>query len=118
MCIRDRLIDDKGYITEGSSSNAWILKNNTLITRPISNSILNGITRTSLIKSLKLKKLKIKERPFNLKDIRTADEAFITSATQFVMPVIRVDNIKIGNGKVGKNAELFKNSYMEAVQLK
>ena len=117
-CDEAWLIDDKGYITEGSSSNAWILKNNTLITRPISNSILNGITRTSLIKSLKLKKLKIKERPFNLKDIRTADEAFITSATQFVMPVIRVDNIKIGNGRVGKNAELFKNSYMEAVQLK
>jgi len=79
---------------------------------------LKGITRTSLIKALKKKKIKLIEKRFNIKDIKNANEAFITSATQFVMPVIKVDNNKIGNGKVGKYAHVFKDAYMEAIQLK
>ena len=54
---------------------------------------------------------------FNKKDIKVANEAFITSATQFVMPVVKVDNILIGNGKVGKYAHIFREAYMEAIQL-
>ena len=57
------------------------------------------------------------EKKFKMKDIRVSDEAYITSATQYVMPVVRVDNIKIGNGRVGKYAEIFKKVYMEAVKL-
>ena len=116
-CDEAWMIDSEGYITEGSSSNAWILSNNKLITTPANNSILKGITRTSLINALNKKKIKFEERRFNKKDIKNADEAFITSATQFVMPVIKVDNIKIGNGKIGKNAHIFKKIYMEAVKL-
>ena len=112
------MVDTEGYITEGSSSNAWILIKDKLITTPATNSILNGITRTSLIKALNRKQIKIIEKKFNLNDIKKANEAFITSATQFVMPVIKVDKIKIGNGKVGKNAHVFQNAYMEAIQLK
>ena len=117
-CDEAWMIDSEGYITEGSSSNAWILINNKLITTPANNSILKGITRTSLIKALKKKKIKLIEKRFNIKDIKNANEAFITSATQFVMPVIKVDNNKIGNGKVGKYAHVFKDAYMEAIQLK
>jgi len=117
-CQEAWLIDEDGFITEGSSSTAWILKKNILYTTPLSNSILNGITRHTLIKGLNKNKLKLIEKKFNMRDIKDADEAFITSATQFVMPVIKVDNIKIGSGKIGKYAHLFKNAYMEAIQLK
>ncbi len=116
-CQEAWLIDEDGFITEGSSSTAWILKKNILYTTPLSNSILNGITRQTLIKGLNKKKLKLIEKKFNMKDIKDADEAFITSATQYVMPVIRVDNLKIGNGKIGKYANLFRKAYMEAVKL-
>tara|TARA_B100000401_G_scaffold438418_1_gene386935 strand:- start:1179 stop:2030 length:852 start_codon:yes stop_codon:yes gene_type:complete len=117
-CEEAWMIDAEGYVTEGSSSNAWILIKDELITTPATTSILNGITRTSLIKALKKKNIKLKERRFNKKDIQNADEAFITSATQFVMPVVKVDKTKIGNGKVGKYAYIFKDAYMEAIQLK
>ena len=112
------MIDPRGFITEGSSSNAWILIKDKLITTPATNSILKGITRTSLIKALKKKKIKFSEKRFTLKDIKNADEAFITSATQFVMPVVKIDKTKINKGKVGKYAHIFKDAYMEAIQLK
>ena len=117
-CDEAWMVDSDGFITEGSSSNAWILINKTLITTPATTSILKGITRTSLIKALKKKKIKLSEKRFSLKDIKKADEAFITSATQFVMPVIKINNIKIGRGLIGNYAHIFKNAYMEAIQLK
>ena len=116
-CQEAWLIDEDGFVTEGSSSTAWILKKNILYTTPLSNSILNGITRQSLIKGLKKNKLRLIEKKFNIDEIKEADEAFITSATQYVMPVVSVDNFKIGNGKVGKYASIFSKAYMEAVKL-
>ena len=116
-CQEAWLIDDDGFVTEGSSSTAWILKKNILYTTPLSNSILNGITRQSLIKGLKKNKLKLIEKKFHINDVKLADEAFITSATQYVMPVVSVDKFKIGNGRVGKYADIFKKIYMEAVKL-
>ena len=116
-CEEAWLLDDDGYITEGSSSNAWIVKNKTVITRPVSSSILNGITRSTLIKSLSKVGYKFIERRFNINDIKDADEAFITSATQFVMPVIAVDNIKISNGRVGEFAKTFKEIYFKYISL-
>ncbi len=117
-CDEAWMTDADGYITEGSSSNAWILIKNKLITTPTSSSILKGITRTTLIRSLKNKNIQLIEKRFNKKDIKKSSEAFITSATQFVMPVIKIDNNKIGNGRVGKFAQIFRESYMEAIQLK
>lgn len=117
-CEEAWMIDSDGYITEGSSSNAWILVEDKLITTPANNSILKGITRSSLIKALKKERIKFIEKRFNKNDIKTANEAFITSATQFVMPVVKIDNTLIGNGKVGKYAYIFKDAYMEAIQLK
>ena len=117
-CEEAWMIDSDGYVTEGSSSNAWILIKNKLITTPATTSILKGITRTSLINALKKESIKLIEKRFNKDDIKTANEAFITSATQFVMPVVKVDNILIGSGKVGKYANIFKDAYMEAIQLK
>ncbi len=116
-CEEAWLLDDDGYITEGSSSNAWIVKDKTVITRPVSSSILNGITRSTLIKSLSNVGYKLIERRFNINDVKDADEAFITSATQFVMPVIAVNNIKIGNGRVGEFTQIFKEVYFKYISL-
>ena len=113
------LINKDGFITEGCASNAWILrKDNTLITHPSNNSILTGVTRTSFIKGLKKHSIKFKELKFKIKDVRNAKEAFATSATQYITPVIKINKIKIGNGKPGKFASIFRNVYMEALQLK
>ena len=112
------LIDDNGFITEGSSSNAWVLVGKTVYTRPVSSSILNGITRKTLIKGLKKHGYIFKEQKFSVNDIRKSKEAYITSATQYVMPVVKVNNKKIGDGKVGKFAKIFKEIYLESVQLK
>ena len=117
-CDEAWMTDANGYITEGSSSNAWILIKNKLITTPTSSSILKGITRTTLIRALKNENIQLIEKRFNRKDIKKSSEAFITSATQFVMPVIKIDNNKIGNGRVGKFAQIFREAYMEAIQLK
>ena len=112
------MIDDNGYITEGSSSNAWVLIGKTVYTRPVSSSILNGITRKTLLKGLNNYGYSFKEKKFNMNDIRKSKEAYITSATQYVMPVVKVNNKKIGDGKVGKFAKIFREIYLESVQLK
>ena len=112
------MIDDNGYITEGSSSNAWVLIGKTVYTRPVSSSILSGITRKTLLKGLNKYGYSFKEKKFNMNDIRKSKEAYITSATQYVMPVVKVNNKKIGDGKVGKFAKIFREIYLESVQLK
>lgn len=111
------LLDDNGFITEGSSSTAWILdKNNILRTSSLKNNILPGITRETFLKGLGKHKTRFKESSFNIKDIRSSKEAFITSATTFVTPVNMVDNIKIGNGKPGKFAPIFLDIYKKALK--
>jgi D-alanine transaminase len=95
-------VDDKGFVTEGGSSNAWIVdRDGRLITRPIDNAILRGVTRTTLIDVLRRENIELVERPFTVEEARTAREAFITSATNTVMPVVRIDGKPIGNGVPG-----------------
>ncbi len=95
-------VDDEGRITEGASSNAWIVdKEGRLITRQIDNDILRGITRTTLIDLLRREKIELVERPFTVAEAKAAREAFITSATNILMPVVRIDDQPIGNGAPG-----------------
>ena len=109
------LIDD-GYITEGSASNAWIIKNSsTIITHPSNTKILRGITRDTIFKILKKNNFKIKERAFNLIEAKNAKEAFLTSSTLSVLPVVKIDNYNISNGKPGditKKIMLLYNNYI------
>ena len=107
-------LDKKSYITEGSSSNFWILnKNNILITRSLDGKILAGITRDSILNCAKNKNIKVEEKKISLDNIKDCKEAFITSASSFVTPVIQVDNIKINSGKVGKFSNLLRKTYLE-----
>jgi D-alanine transaminase len=95
-------VDRDGYVTEGASSNAWIVdKDGRLITRQIDNAILRGVTRTTLIDVLKREAVELIERPFTVAEAKAAREAFITSATNTVMPVVRIDGLSIGNGAPG-----------------
>lgn len=96
------LVDDNGYVTEGASSNAWIVdKEGRLVTRQIDNDILRGVTRTTLIDVLRRAAIEFVERPFTVEEARSAREAFITSATSIVMPVVKIDGHPIGNGAPG-----------------
>jgi D-alanine transaminase len=91
-----------GYVTEGSSSNAWIIsREGKVITRPADSGILRGITRTVLLNVLKAQGLELEERPFTREEAYAAREAFVTSASQCVMPVVRIDGRPIGNGAPG-----------------
>jgi len=95
-------VDRDGHVTEGSSSNAWIVtKSGKVVTRQADNGILRGITRTVLIEAIKAQGLELEERPFTADEAYGAREAFITSASQIVMPVVRVDDRAIGNGAPG-----------------
>jgi D-alanine transaminase len=95
-------VDPQGYVTEGGSSNAWIVdREGRLITRQVDNAILRGVTRTSLIDLLKREKIELVERPFTVEEAKAAREAFITSATNIVMPVVKIDGKPIGNGAPG-----------------
>ena len=95
-------VDHHGFVTEGASSNAWIVDSEgRLITRAADTAILRGITRTTLIDVLEREGLELVERPFTVAEAKTAREAFITSATNIVMPVVAIDGQPIGNGAPG-----------------
>ncbi len=107
-------LDDKSYVTEGSSSNFWILnKDNVLITRSLDGKILAGITRESILNCAKEKNIKVIEKNISLRDIQSCNEAFITSASSFVTPVVQVDGMIINNGKVGSFSKLLRKTYLE-----
>jgi D-alanine transaminase len=98
-------VDRTGHVTEGSSSNAWIVTmNGKVVTRQADTSILRGITRTVLIDAIKAQGLELEERPFTAEEAYGAREAFVTSASQIVMPVVRIDDRPIGNGAPGSVA--------------
>ena len=95
-------VDKQGFVTEGSSSNAWIVtKNNTVVTRHVDHAILKGITRTVVLDIIAAEGLKLDVRPFTIDEAQQAREAFITSASQTVMPVVKIDGRPVGNGAPG-----------------
>lgn len=105
-------VDDKGFVTEGSSSNAWIVtKEGRLVTRQADHAILKGITRTVVQEVLKDHGIALEERPFSVEEARQAREAFITSATQVVIPVVRIDGHPVGNGAPGLIASALRRDF-------
>ncbi|MDA0687378.1 MAG: D-amino-acid transaminase [Proteobacteria bacterium] len=108
---------EDGYITEGVSSSAYIVKDGVIITRPLSNSILPGIRRRTLLELAERESIGIEERLFTLKEALEADEAFISSATTMALGVVDIDGNKIGDGTPGpvtmKMRELYTNRVLE-----
>jgi D-alanine transaminase len=96
------MIDDHGCVTEGASCNAWMISaDGDIITRPAESGILKGITRTVLIELLQREGLRLVERPFTVEEAKAAKEAFNSSATGLIMPVVSIDGAPIGDGKPG-----------------
>lgn len=102
---------EDGYITEGGSSNAFIIKDNKLISRKNNEKILSGTTRQAVLKLLELEGLSFDERPFTIEEAYDADEAFYTSASVFVMPVISIDDRVINDGIPGNLTLKLRNLY-------
>lgn len=111
------MVDDAGFVTEGSSSNAWIVtKAGKIITRDATQSILRGVTRTALTNICTALQMAIEERPFTLQEAYDSGEAFNTSAVALVVPIIELDGHKIGDGKPGPVARRLYEEYRAYVR--
>ncbi len=109
-------VDEAGFVTEGGSTNAWIINNEgILVTRPPENAILNGITRRRLIALAESRGINVEERAFSLAEAKSAREAFLTSTTAFVTPVVQIDGTTLGNGRPGSQTLGLRELYAEFI---
>ena len=102
-----------GFVTEGTSNNAYIVKNGQIITRALSNDILHGITRSAVLRFAEEAQMELVERNFTIDEAQSADEAFVTSASTFVMPVVEIDGQTLGAGMPGPIATRLREIYLE-----
>jgi D-alanine transaminase len=106
------LVED-GYVTEGTSNNAYFVKNGKIVTRPLSSDILHGITRKAVLRMAAEAQMEIEERLFTIDEAKEADEAFVTSASAFVMPVVEIDGVALGDGTPGPIAKRLREIYLD-----
>ena len=111
--VDDAWMVEDGHVTEGSSNNAYIVKDGKIITRNLGHEILHGITRAAVLAYAEAAQMQIEERPFTIDEAKNADEAFITSASTFVMPVVEIDGVTLGDGKPGKSALRLREIYLD-----
>ena len=105
--------EENGVVTEGTSNNAYIVKGGKIITRHLSEDILHGITRAAVLRFAKEAQMAVEERAFTVDEAKGADEAFVTSASAFVMPVVEIDGAKLGAGTPGPVATRLREIYLE-----
>ncbi len=111
--VDDAWMVQDGFVTEGTSNNAYIVKGNKIITREASPDILKGITRTAVLRFAREAQMEVEERNFTIEEARQADEAFITSASTFVMPVVEIDGVPLGDGTPGRVAPRLREIYLD-----
>jgi D-alanine transaminase len=109
----DAWMVEDGAVTEGTSNNAYIVKGNRIITRQLSHDILHGITRAAVLRFAREAQMEVEERPFTIQEAQEADEAFITSASAFVMPVVEIDGVALGSGTPGPVAARLREIYLD-----
>ena len=109
----DAWMVEDGFVTEGTSNNAYIVKDGVIVTRHLGEEILHGITRAAVLRMARESQMKVEERPFTIEEARDADEAFVTSASSFVMPVTAIDGHPVGDGAVGPVARRLREIYLE-----
>jgi len=109
----DAWMVEDGVVTEGTSNNAYIVKGNRIITRDLSTDILHGITRAAVLRFAREAQMEVEERPFTLDEAKAADEAFVTSASTFVMPVVAIDGRAVGAGTPGPVATRLREIYID-----
>ncbi|MDU8912585.1 D-amino-acid transaminase [Aestuariicoccus sp. MJ-SS9] len=109
----DAWMVEDGFVTEGTSNNAYIIKGNKIVTRALSNDILHGITRAAVLRFAREAQMEVEERNFSIDEAQAADEAFITSASTFVMPVVEIDGVALGDGTPGARALRLREIYLD-----
>jgi D-alanine transaminase len=109
----DAWMVEDGFVTEGTSNNAYIVKGSKIITRGLSNDILHGITRAAVLRFAKEAQMEVEERNFTIEEAQSADEAFITSATMFVNGVVEIDGAMIGDGTPGNVSKRLREIYLD-----
>ena len=109
----DAWMVEDGAVTEGTSNNAYIVKGGSIVTRNLGHEILAGITRAAVLRFAAEAQMQVEERAFTLDEAKAADEAFVTSATTFVMPVVEIDGAPVGTGKPGPVATRLREIYLE-----
>ena len=109
----DAWMVEDGAVTEGTSNNAYIVKEGKIITRALSNDILHGITRAAVLRLAQEAQMEVIERDFTIAEAQEADEAFITSASTFVMPVVEIDSQPLGTGAPGPLVTRLREIYLE-----
>ncbi len=112
----DAWMVEDGLVTEGTSNNAYIVKGNKIITRHLGNEILHGITRAAVLRMAREAQMEVEERSFSIEEAQAADEAFSTSASGFVMPVIEIDGVALGDGAPGKVAVRLREIYVDEMR--
>ncbi len=110
------MMDREGYIAEGSAENIFVVKDDRLLTPSLDSSILEGITRDTVISIAKSDGIKVEERKIHREELITADEVFICGTAAEITPVINVDGINIGTGKEGKITKMLRERYMDVVR--
>jgi D-alanine transaminase len=107
------MVGEDGLVTEGSSNNAYIItKDDVIVTRPLSQSILHGITRVAVLRLARETGMTVEERGFTVDEVKAAKEAFITSASSFVTPVVAIDGTAIGSGVPGEATKRLRDIYI------
>lgn len=114
--VDDSWFVEDGTVTEGTSNNAYIVKGNKIITRQLSSDILHGITRAAVLRFAKEAQMVVEERAFSIAEAQKADEAFITSASAFVMPVVEIDGAAVGTGKPGAIVSRLREIYLDEMR--
>jgi D-alanine transaminase len=112
----DAWMVQEGVVTEGTSNNAYIVIGNRIITRQLSNDILHGITRAAVLRFAREAQMEVEERPFTIAEAQAADEAFVTSASAFVMPVVAIDGARVGTGKPGAVVGRLREIYLDEMR--
>ncbi|MBL18707.1 MAG: D-amino acid aminotransferase [Flavobacteriaceae bacterium] len=110
------MIDQDGYVTEAGSSSFFYIKNGDLFVRPVSNEILHGITRQTMLRVAKQMDLRFVERVYKLDEVLEADEAFITASSIYVLPVSKIDDYVIADGQVGRFTLALREAYLETAR--
>jgi len=111
--VDDAWFVQDGFVTEGTSNNTYIVKDGKIITRELSNDILHGITRASILRVAREAQMEVVERKFTIEEAQNADEAFITSASAFAIPVVEVDGATVGEGEPGPVAIRLREIYID-----
>ncbi|MDJ1466032.1 D-amino-acid transaminase [Nitratireductor sp. GZWM139] len=109
------LVQD-GMVTEGTANNAWIVKGRQVVTRQLSPDILAGVTRAAIKRLAEQTELEMVERAFSVEEAQAADEAFISGATHFAFPVVRIDDKPVGTGKPGPITTRLHQCYLDEIR--